>query len=515
MTTGTRDDVRIPISEEPENLGWLYKIIEEPDRRGTSKPLIQKVAQTLRGITRNEACFDPSVVSFGPYHHGKDHLKPMEHYKEVAALWFIKLPDNHNRVNAITREEAKQVYGEFVAKVPSVSSLRDCYTDKFVDTINDADFMRMMFLDGCFMLYFIRLFLDQSSDLFETSHLYRPLILRDMFLLENQIPYSVLEALKSLKPSLMPGRRGDWAASFFKTVFLPSPSSVESVSISRLMFLVSSILFGVVLPVFFTAALLLFYGRPVLFLVSRFARRWICCCRRSADSRLEEGTEPLTKPFHLLDLLRSELTAKGVDPSVHGTSHRKYNFRPISELKAAGILVRASNSKSLSLNNIKLRKSCFDSYLELPQIIIDDSTKTCLLNLAAYEMCPDGSLGQPVIISYICFLDSLIYNADDVKELRSRNIILNRLGSDEEVVNLFRELATNLSPGFNAYSNVTHGMELHSQRRFNRPRIWIGQFLRMYCTIPCTAISLTAASFLIFLTLVQTIYSVLSYYKSK
>eukprot|EP00268_Persea_americana_P036898 TRINITY_DN36447_c0_g1_i1.p1 TRINITY_DN36447_c0_g1~~TRINITY_DN36447_c0_g1_i1.p1 ORF type:complete len:515 (-),score=10.64 TRINITY_DN36447_c0_g1_i1:301-1845(-) len=514
MATGTRDDVRITISEEPENLGWLYEIIEEPEPRRTSKPLIQTVAETLRGIRTNKTCFDPSVVSFGPYHRYKDHLRPMERYKKAAALWFIKLSDNPG--NAITREGAKQVYVEFVAKVPSVSSLRDCYTDKFVDIINDADFMRMMFLDGCFMLYFIRLFLDQSSDLLETSHLNRPLILRDMFLLENQIPYSVIVALTSLKPSLMPEKcRDDWAASFFKSVFLPPPSSV--VTNSLLMVLTSLFLICSVLPVLYltTVGIVLVYGTAVLFLVSWFARRWICCCRCSADSRLREGIESPTEPLHLLDLFRSELTRKGVDPSVHGTHHRNYNFRPISELKAAGIQVSASNSESLSLNNIKLKQGWIDSYLELPRIIIDDSTKTRLLNLAAYEMCPDGSLGLPVITSYICFLNSLIYNADDVKELRSSNIMLNRLGSDEEVVNLFRELATNLSPDFNAYSNVTHGMELHSQRCFNRPRMWIGQFIRTYLTSPWTAISLTAASSLLILTLLQTIYSVLSYKKGK
>ncbi|RWR75425.1 UPF0481-like protein [Cinnamomum micranthum f. kanehirae] len=380
MTTGTRDDVRIPISEEPENLGWLYKIIEEPGPRRTSKPLIQTVAQTLRGISRNKTCFDPSVVSFGPYHHGKDHLKPMERCKEVAALWFIKLYDN--RVNAITREEAKQVYDEFVAKVPSVSSLRDCYTDKFVDKINDADFMRMMFLDGCFMLNFIQLFLDQSSDPLETSHLTRPLILRDMFLLENQIPYSVLVALKSLKPSLTPGRRDDWAASFFKTVFLPPPSSVVSSFVSHSLPVVTPLFLIFTVLYFINGGLdwlFLIFGTAVLLAVSWYARRWICRCLCSADSRFEEGTELQTEPLHLLDLLRSELTGKGVDPSVHGTRYGKYNSRPISELKAAGI-----------------------------------------------------------------------------QELRSSNIMLNRLGSDEEVVNLFRELATNLSPDFTAYSDVTH-----------------------------------------------------------
>ncbi|RWR75424.1 UPF0481-like protein [Cinnamomum micranthum f. kanehirae] len=461
--TGTRDDVIIPISEEPV---WLFQIIKGEDPPGRSKPCIQEVAKTLSKIESNKTCFHPCVVSFGPYHHGKHHLKPMEHYKEVASRWFISLTAGNNRVGAITNEEAKNVYDKFIAKVPSVSSLRECYTDGATDEYNDADFLRMMFLDGCFILYFIHLVVEGSDDLLQKGHyLNQPLIIRDMFLFENQIPYSVLTALMSLKPE----HCGHGSVVYFiYMIFLP-PRGFS-----------------------FISHMITYFGLLVLGQVT-----------------LTMKEEPCD---HLLDLLRSQVINEAAGSSSSRSGHWHYYFRPISELKAVGIQVSASNSQSWS--DVKFRKGFINSHLELPQIIVDDSTKTRLLNLAAYEMCPDGSLYRAVT-SYICFLDSLIYNVDDVKELRYNNILLNRLGSDEEVANLFKELATNLSPESNAYSDVILGMEEHSKRHFNHVRLWISQFFHNNFTSPWTAISLVAGIFVILLTLVQTIYSVLSYYKRR
>ncbi|XXG51807.1 hypothetical protein AAC387_Pa03g0298 [Persea americana] len=461
--TGTRDDVIIPISEDPE---WLFQIIKGEDPPGRSKPRIQEAVETLSQIESNKTCFHPYVVSFGPYHHGKHHLKPMEHYKEVASRWFISLTAGNNRADAITNEEAKNVYDKFIAEVPSVSSLRECYADGAVDSYNEADFLRMMFLDGCFILYFIHLVVKGPDDLSKKSHyLNQPLIIRDMFLFENQIPYSILTALMSLNPEHCGHGR---VVHFIYMIFLP-PRGFALHVITSFRLLLGK----------FPAAL------------------------------KKEGTEPFD---HLLDLLRSQLIDEAAGSSSSRSGHWHYYFRPISELKAVGIQVSASNSQSWS--DVKFKKGFINSHLELPQIIVDDSTKTRLLNLAAYEMCPDGSLYRAVT-SYICFLDSLIYNVDDVKELRYNNILLNRLGSDEEVANLFKELATNLSPESNAYSDVIQGMEGHSKRHFNHVRLWISQFFRNHFTSPWTVISLVAAIFVILLTLVQTIYSVLSYYKSK
>ncbi|MBA0860237.1 hypothetical protein Goshw_015535 [Gossypium schwendimanii] len=42
----------------------------------------------------------------------------------------------------------------------------------------------------------------------------------------------------------------------------------------------------------------------------------------------------------------------------------------------------------------------------------------------------------------MCLLDSLINEAEDVKEMRDTGILYNRLGSDEEVAKLFNQMNT-------------------------------------------------------------------------
>ncbi|KAG5062362.1 hypothetical protein JHK85_003545 [Glycine max] len=82
---------------------------------------------------------------------------------------------------------------------------------------------------------------------------------------------------------------------------------------------------------------------------------------------------------------------------------------------------------------------------KLPEIVVDDTTAATVLNLIAYEMCPDFE-NDYGICSYVSFLDSLIDHPDDVKALRSEQILLNSLGSDEKVANLFNTISTDLVP---------------------------------------------------------------------
>ena len=56
------------------------------------------------------------------------------------------------------------------------------------------------------------------------------------------------------------------------------------------------------------------------------------------------------------------------------------------------------------------------------------------------------------------FLDSLVHNTEDVKELQCENILLNRLGSNEDVDKLFKKLAADLSPDYNVCYDVINGI---------------------------------------------------------
>ena len=67
------------------------------------------------------------------------------------------------------------------------------------------------------------------------------------------------------------------------------------------------------------------------------------------------------------------------------------------------------------------------------------------------------------ITSYICFLNSLMNQADHVMDLRKAGILHNFLGSDQAVAKLFNELGTNLVPNPNIYSDVRADIDKHHQ----------------------------------------------------
>ncbi|TYH89727.1 hypothetical protein ES332_A13G002800v1 [Gossypium tomentosum] len=114
-------------------------------------------------------------------------------------------------------------------------------------------------------------------------------------------------------------------------------------------------------------------------------------------------------------------------------------------------------------NNLK-NISFYCNYLGklmIPRLLVDDSMASKFLNLVALEMCPDFK-NKFEVTSYLCFMDSLIGSADDVKELRVSGVLLNYLGSDEEVAELFNKMSRDLVPDQKRYFKVTE--DIHKYR---------------------------------------------------
>lgn len=487
MAGSSEKDQLLPSGE------WLVDMWEKHNQQTcSSKPEIGKVPRTLREIKSNENCFDPSVVALGPYHHDDELLKPMESYKKEAACWFVKLLACPSSANNVCSSKVREIYDKFVTKATTISpiepvatgknnqtqtsvnctsakkNLKDWYVaDKSTEKFTDEEFNHMMFLDGCFILYFIDLVVNNGNGM-TITRLNRPLIVMDMFMLENQIPYVVLEALMKLMDEEREKMKAEQSSNNNQKVSEQSSNNeqkkIDIGSFIRLCFTCSS---------------------------SEEKRD------DKADGTNSEGI------LHLLDFLRIKLIG-GRLPKLSDHGFQDYYFRSIMELKAAGIKIHRSPSRHL--NEIKFKKGLIYGELFLPQMSIDDATKTWLLNLIAYEMCPQGpSSSDGTITSYICFMDSLIDQADDVKELRSKDILLNRLGSDEEVTKLFNEVGNNLVPNPRIYGETMEAIQSHCK---SRCKVWFAEMLYAHFSSPWTVISLIAAIFLLFLTVVQTVYTV-------
>ncbi|KAK4413966.1 hypothetical protein Salat_2809400 [Sesamum alatum] len=77
--------------------------------------------------------------------------------------------------------------------------------------------------------------------------------------------------------------------------------------------------------------------------------------------------------------------------------------------------------------------------LYLPTISLDVNSEVVLRNLVAYEAC--NASGPLVLARYVELMNGIIDTEEDAKFLRERGIIKNRLKSDEEVANLWNGMS--------------------------------------------------------------------------
>ncbi|KAL5203665.1 hypothetical protein ABZP36_008536 [Zizania latifolia] len=177
-----------------------------------------------------------------------------------------------------------------------------------------------------------------------------------------------------------------------------------------------------------------------------------------------------------------------------------------SELHEAGIYFKMSDERGFA------EVSFINGVLSIPQIDVGDYTKSILLNLMAFEQLHPAARND--VNEFVVFMDILIDTSKDVALLRSKGIIVSGLGSDEEVVNLIN---MTLSKGAvldldSNIRNVVKDMNAHCKKPWNK---WRATFIHTYFSNPWVFFSLVAAFILLFATVIQTIYTVMSFYPSK
>ncbi|PIN16817.1 hypothetical protein CDL12_10519 [Handroanthus impetiginosus] len=160
---------------------------------GKSSCSIFRVPQSLVEI--NGRCYQPYVVSIGPYHHGDPRLRMIEEHKWRFLGSLLK------------RIESKGLKLEDLLESvhPLESKARECYSANI--SFSTDEFIEILVLDGCFVIELFRKFggvirFEADDPLLSPSWVFS-FFLRDLIRIENQIPFFVLECLFDL--TLMPG----------------------------------------------------------------------------------------------------------------------------------------------------------------------------------------------------------------------------------------------------------------------------------------------------------------------
>lgn len=149
---------------------------------------IPRVPITLRDKPSSFEHFQPAVVCLGPYHHFAARFPMVEYIKPSIA----------NMLVSCNSKTLDSLYASLAGMIKELKGYYD-KDDELLKYFSDADFTRMMLLDGCFLLSFINYIFSE----YEISSLITYLsefIQRDIFLMENQIPYQVLIEVMKFVP---------------------------------------------------------------------------------------------------------------------------------------------------------------------------------------------------------------------------------------------------------------------------------------------------------------------------
>ncbi|KAK2993510.1 hypothetical protein RJ640_028508, partial [Escallonia rubra] len=170
---------------------FTYSSSYERENQAPSKPCIFRVPTSLRN--QKQSAYIPRVVSIGPFHDGTSSLAPMIGYKVMFMQNLFDRMGNEDVARQVRRDCAK-------AMLELVPTVRACYAECF--PLGDVQFSTMMLVDGSFILeLFYRSIVLQTKD--EDDPIFGNELLaldvdRDLLLLENQVPFSVLQKLLDL-----------------------------------------------------------------------------------------------------------------------------------------------------------------------------------------------------------------------------------------------------------------------------------------------------------------------------
>ncbi|XP_076907454.1 UPF0481 protein At3g47200-like [Bidens hawaiensis] len=401
---------------------------------------------------RNRECYVPAVVSLGPYHHNRPDLAKAEKYKLTTL-------EEYRSGTGLTLDALyKKVF-----KV--VHDARKCYdADGSTDAYNDEEFNRMMLHDGCFILFFIECVSCADNRLWLNNEYLGASgfanVVRDLLLLENQIPFVVLDVLMKLR---FPDDKGENILNAF----------------------FNYLNYG---DVIWTDKKVLKYTQQPLHLLELYRSNFISLSAAFAFRS--------SKASKMSSMVRTQSIEKETRDD-YDYVQRSRSFDSVTQLKSRWIFLKCTSDKSRV--DMKFKSYRWYGEFKLARRAVSSYTKAIYLNMIAYEMCPHNPNDYRVS-TYLRMMKSLITQREDVRELRRNNIMLHSLGSDEEVAKMYDEIDV---PAVNLYMfhHIRHEIE---KLRPTKYKTWIAELITDYLGSPWKAAGILVGTAILCTSLVQT-----------
>ncbi|KAK1278955.1 putative UPF0481 protein [Acorus gramineus] len=340
--------------------------------------------------------YDPRFISIGPFHRKNPQLQPMEEFKWHALRFFLS-----NNPKKTTLHECLD---KMMILIPRA---RSCYSETF--QIPDEDFAKMMVLDGCLVLFILN---ERLEDI----------VLRP----DRQQP---AENNGAIAPAAYPGKKY-----FFE--YVPK----DETKIHHLLHL---FYLAIALPLVPDESTVPAPEGPMMKFKKTMSNLWqrgflpsYCrsANRASARERTVPADGPMMKKFKkMMSDLRHRLRPRASEGQSKG-------IPSVTELKKAGVKFKPKNNAK-SFLDVTFQKGV----MEIPTLILYPYTQTTLRNIIAFEQCFGGEKKITHISHYVIMMAFLIGDSTDISTLMDEEIVINWLGSQEEVLGVFKQLRSEVS----------------------------------------------------------------------
>ncbi|KAL5793374.1 hypothetical protein ACOSP7_001968 [Xanthoceras sorbifolium] len=202
----------IQVTISIESLASSFENMLVGDLSMSSNVSIFKVPKILH--RHNPQAYEPNAFSIGPYRHGHDQLKPTKKIK-LKYLQGLLRRSSHS----------KELLRKLIGAVRAIEEeARECYAGSIPTSVED--FVKILVLDGCFIIELFRKDAEEvpkdSGDPIFTMSCLLEFLKHDLILLENQIPWLVLEHLFSLIEDTGGRSLIELALAFFSNIFSSS-----------------------------------------------------------------------------------------------------------------------------------------------------------------------------------------------------------------------------------------------------------------------------------------------------
>ncbi|CAO2188030.1 unnamed protein product [Urochloa humidicola] len=414
----------------------------------------------------------PTFVAIGPYHHGKRHLEKMEAVKKAAAhfLWqrspvleqaVTKAAAHYlcQRKSCDDLDNATKKVLDAVDKARGKYLVDETVTEEGMSMTKDsAQFADMMIYDACFLLLYMDSYKrsyggdeDNDDEVNESMRRFlfcnRHCINNDIMLLENQLPWQMIQVLMSIASG---------------------QKLMEAVQ-------------------YFIAAM-----------GSSFK------IRESSDLEPYEWDDEKNPPPHLLALLQRHKTEEpskiihraeqgggtSVDdcdvehhllidepptppppptPSATEAGNHQVIVSAISPMELEEIGIKLTRNRTEAFSDMGLEEGwLFWSRLNMAPLSLNDATASWLVNMAAFEVCTASRFGDPprrtAVCSYLALLAFFMVKSEDVRNLRSMGL-LRGAKSDDEMLAFFNTFKKHLPDYGTHFAKVMASIEDYKQKR--------------------------------------------------